>query len=208
MDKKIILLGYSGHAYSIIDAVYSCNNQIIGYCEPKEQQENPFEIKYLGRETQLELDQNKANTFIFPSVGDATLRAKLIEHIEKIQGKQLSIYHQNAHISKYAQIALSVFVSNGATINALAKIGKGTIINTGAIIEHECDIQENCHVGPGATLAGNVKLGKNTFIGANASVIQGISIGSNVTIGAGAVVIHDVPDNATYVGNPARKLEK
>ena len=34
-----------------------------------------------------------------------------------------------------------------------------------------------------------------------------LSIGNNSRIGANAVVIRDVPENMTYVGIPARKLE-
>lgn len=50
-------------------------------------------------------------------------------------------------------------------------------------------------------------IGKNVLIGANALVLGKITIGDNVKIGAGAVVLHDVPDNCTVVGNPARIIK-
>ncbi|HZW78021.1 MAG TPA: acetyltransferase, partial [Flavobacteriaceae bacterium] len=40
-----------------------------------------------------------------------------------------------------------------------------------------------------------------------ASIIPGVNIGKWCTIGAGAVILHDVPDGATVVGNPGRKLK-
>ena len=33
-------------------------------------------------------------------------------------------------------------------------------------------------------------------------------IGNNVVVGAGCVVVHDVPDNCTVVGNPARVVKQ
>ncbi len=208
MDKKIVLLGYSGHAYSVIDALRSMDVKILGYLDLKANPFNPYHLDYLGNENSIELSASlKANDF-FPSIGEGKLRAKIISFIENNGLSQTNTIHKTANVSKDVVLESSIFISNGAIINTLSTIKKGAIINTGAIIEHECNISEYAHVGPGAVLAGNVEIGQNTFIGANATVIQGINIGSNVTIGAGAVVIDDVPDNATYVGNPARKLEK
>ena len=47
-------------------------------------------------------------------------------------------------------------------------------------------------------------IGDNNFFGINCSVKQHLTIGSNCVIGMGAVVIHDVPDNTTVKGNPAK----
>ncbi|MEJ6589187.1 MAG: acetyltransferase [Crocinitomicaceae bacterium] len=208
MDKKIILLGYSGHSYSVIDAAHSCGQKIGGYCDLENNETNPFNLKYFGPESKLDNEAFNTDFTLFPSVGDGILRKKLISFIEKNKFHQTVIIHKSAHVSNRVEIESSVFISNGAIINTLSKIGKGTVINTGAIVEHECVIAEYCHIAPGAVLAGKVHIGANSFIGANATVIQGVQIGSNVTIGAGAVVLDDVPNGMTYIGNPARRLKK
>jgi acetyltransferase-like isoleucine patch superfamily enzyme len=43
-------------------------------------------------------------------------------------------------------------------------------------------------------------------IGSNVTILAGITVGERALIGAGAVVIHDVPDDATVVGNPGRVI--
>ncbi len=208
MDKKIILLGYSGHAYAVIDAAHSSNITIAGYCDKQLNKKNPFELEYLGTEDEERIEAMSSGCFVFPSVGDNHLRAKLLAEIEQKKWSQTNVIHHTSMISRYAKLDSSVFISNGAIINALATIGKGSIINTGAIIEHECLIQEYCHIAPGAVLAGDVVVGSKTFVGANATVKQGVKIGANVIIGAGAVVIEDIPDGMTYVGNPARNIKR
>lgn len=47
-------------------------------------------------------------------------------------------------------------------------------------------------------------IGNNVMIGAGACILNNVRIGRNVRIGANAVVTHDVPDNCTVVGVPAR----
>ncbi|PJE58671.1 MAG: dTDP-6-deoxy-3,4-keto-hexulose isomerase, partial [Candidatus Portnoybacteria bacterium CG10_big_fil_rev_8_21_14_0_10_40_22] len=42
----------------------------------------------------------------------------------------------------------------------------------------------------------------------NATILPGITIGKNALIGAGAVVTKNIPDNAVFVGNPAKELIK
>jgi UDP-2-acetamido-3-amino-2,3-dideoxy-glucuronate N-acetyltransferase len=45
-------------------------------------------------------------------------------------------------------------------------------------------------------------------IGVNASILPMRKVGAGARIGAGAVVTHDVPAGETWIGNPARKMEK
>lgn len=75
-------------------------------------------------------------------------------------------------------------------------------------IAHNAKIGRNTLIVAGAVIGGSVEIGENCFIGMNASIKQKVKIGNRVTIGAGAVVLKDVPDGETWVGNPAKKLEK
>ena len=48
MLDKFIILGYSGHAYSVIEGIQSNEQIILGYCESQKQKNNPFQsIKFL-----------------------------------------------------------------------------------------------------------------------------------------------------------------
>ena len=49
-----------------------------------------------------------------------------------------------------------------------------------------------------------VTIGSNAWIGSCAIILPGVTISDDAVIGAGAVVTHDVPPEATAVGNPAR----
>ncbi len=51
---------------------------------------------------------------------------------------------------------------------------------------------------------GIICIGRNSWIGQDAILLA--NIGENCTVGAGSVVYHEVADNTTVIGNPARKV--
>ena len=51
-----------------------------------------------------------------------------------------------------------------------------------------------------------IKVGNNVWIGGGSIINPGVTIGDNVIIGSGSVVTKDLPGNAIYAGNPAKKI--
>ena len=204
-SKDIHILGYSGHAYVVIDTALSNNLVVKSYFNQSKTSSNPYNLAYSGNENEVDIKSIVKLDYIFPGVGSNRIIEKLVEFIEQNNLKQTKLIATNASVSPFAKIEFSTFIAPLAIVNSMAKIGKGCIINSGAVIEHECKIGDFTHIAPRATLAGNVVVGKHVFIGANAVVKQGVIIGDNVIVGAGAVVINDIPSNETWVGNPARR---
>jgi len=200
--NEVIIIGYSGHAYVIVDAIFASGGTIKGYCDEAEKEVNPFGLNFLGNESASILSES--NWII--GIGDNLLREKINSKYKALK-PPISIVHPSAVIGAMSIIEDGVFVAANVTINPFVRIANGVIVNTGAIIEHECVIGEFSHIAPGAVLAGNVKVGNGSFVGANSVVKQGIKIGNNVIIGAGSVVLKDVPNDTTVVGNPARKIK-
>lgn len=207
-DKKLVLLGYSGHAYVAADIALLMGYQMGGYFDQQESQNNPFQIQYLGSEKDVDLSGFSKNHVFFPAVGDNQVRQKLFQVMELNACLQTKLIHPKAVVSAIACVADSSLVAASAVINPLAAIGRGCIINTAAVIEHECQIEDFVHIAPGAVLAGRVSVGHGTFVGAGAVVKQGVKIGQNVVVGAGAVVLSDIPDGETWVGMPASFVKK
>ncbi len=82
------------------------------------------------------------------------------------------------------------------------------IVMIDSAIAHNATIEENSLVIAHAMVAGSVKVGKNTWVAPGALIKNGLDIGDNVFIGLGAVVIKNIPDNETWIGNPAKPLIK
>lgn len=205
---NIIIIGFSGHSYVVIDCLKSQKHTISMYCDIEQKKEKDYKLKFIGHETsQKALEVIKNNNF-FVSIGENKLRKNIYcELKEVVNYHPINAIHKQSIVSPRAEIGNGVLISPGAIINSHAKIGNGVICNTSSIIEHEVIIDDFAHISPGATICGNVIVGENTFVGANSIIKEGVNIGRNVTIGAGTVVISDIKDGATFVGNPARPIK-
>jgi len=114
--------------------------------------------------------------------------------------------------------------AGGVVIEAHVEIGAGTCVDRAVIghtligegskldnlvhCAHGVKIGKHCLIVAGAVIGGSTEIGDNCYIGMGALIKNKLKIGKNVTIGMGAVVLRDVPEGETWVGNPARKLEK
>jgi sugar O-acyltransferase (sialic acid O-acetyltransferase NeuD family) len=204
LDRKVILIGYSGHAYVVAETCLENGFDVIGYSDKDKSDFNPYDLPYLGFEKNDDfIGWQKGVSFVL-GIGDNTLRQN-IAHLIEIKGKSVeTIIHKTAIISKNAMVGSGSFINKNVVINTLAKVGKNALLNTGCIIEHECVLADAVHIAPGAVLAGNVYVGERTFVGANAVIKQGIVVGKDVVIGAGTVVLNNIPDGKRVVGNPGR----
>jgi len=53
-----------------------------------------------------------------------------------------------------------------------------------------------------------IEIGDNVWLGAGVRILDGVRIGRNAIVGAGSVVTHDVAENSTVGGVPARLIEQ
>ncbi len=121
-------------------------------------------------------------------------------------------YFSARAISQGARLITGIEIHPGATI------GKGFFIDhgTGVVIGETAEIGDHCTLYQGVTLGGTGKdvgkrhptLGDNVMVGAGAKVLGPVKIGSGSKIAAGAVVLHEVPENSTAVGIPAKVVRR
>ena len=206
--NQLVVLGYSGHAFVVIEVAQSMGIETIGYLDFNQSDNNPYKLHYLGKEVEFNNQEIIQNTIFFPAVGNNEIRKKMLGLVRANSWKETKLLDKSAQISNSAQIGQSTLVCPRVVINSQANIGEGCIINTGAIIEHEVKIGNYSHIAPGAILLGDCIIGDNCQIGAGAIIKQGITISDHAIVGAGAVVLNSISENQTWVGNPAKQLIK
>lgn len=206
MYDKIAIIGYSGHAYVVLDAAIKNGVNIRYYCEKNRTNNNPYSLDYLGFESDKAFKGwNNDYAFVL-GIGDNKLRHRIGLKVLEKKRELLSVIHPSASLSDQISLGKGIFIARQVSVNALAEIGDFCILNTGCVVEHECVVKNGVHIAPGAVLAGNVEIGENTFVGANAVIKQGVKIGANSIIGAGTVVLKDIGDNKKVVGNPGKEI--
>ena len=118
-----------------------------------------------------------------------------------------------------SEIPESCTVHKGVFIGKNVKIGERVKIQADAFIPDGVTLEDDVFIGPKASFAndkyppsnGNWVTSlvcKGASIGINATILPVITIGVGSVVGGGAVVTKDIPDGETWVGNPAKKLNK
>ncbi len=200
--EKIVILGYGGHAKSVIDSIIAGHTyDVAGYTDLENKRSDI--VPYLGTDSclkQIFLEGVHNAAFGMGFMGKPFTRKKLYEWVKEIGFNLPVILDPSAIVSVDTQIGEGTFVGKRAVVNAGTRIGKMCIINTGAVVEHENTIGDNTHIAVGAVLCGNVRVGENCLIGANSTILQELTIGSNSIIGGGSIVLGNVENNVTRYG--------
>ncbi len=126
-------------------------------------------------------------------------------------------YKHNMHffaryISQKSARKTNIEIHPGATIGRRFFIDHGT----GVVIGETAVIGDDVTIYQGVTLGGTGKdigkrhptVGSGVMIGAGAKVLGPFRVGDNSKIAAGSLVLHEIPDNCTAVGAPARVVKR
>lgn len=202
----LIIIGAGGFAKSVVDSIEQSKYSIIGFIDDYKTDKEHLGYPILGKN--IDCIENPNGFFYFVAIGNNEKRTKWFNELKSLNLNVISIIDKSAIVSQHATLGEGCFVGKMAVVNSKAIVGDNCIINTRALVEHGCNIGNNVNVSTNTVLNGDVKVNDNSFIGSS-SVINGqISIGKNVLIGSGTVVIHDIDDNSTAVGVPARIIKK
>ena len=109
-------------------------------------------------------------------------------------------------LGDYVEVGSNTCIDRGALSDTT--IGDYTKINNLCHIAHNNKIGKNVTITGCVNISGSNVIDDNVWIAPNSSVRGWVHIGEGSTIGMGAVVVKDIPAHETWVGNPARKLEK
>lgn len=204
---KLLIIGASGHGKVIADIALKMNEwKDIEFLDDDESIKSSMGIDVMGKSSDVSKYIKSYDIFI--AIGNNITREKIQEELES-QGASIPVLiHPMAVIGEQVEFGTGTAIMAGVVINCCSKIGKGCIINTGASIDHDNHIEDYVHISPGVHTAGTVRIGKGTWLGVGSNVSNNLNITSGCKVGAGAVVVKDITEPGTYVGVPARKIDK
>ncbi len=203
MNNKLIILGFGGHARSVLDLAVKCGYKDILFVDENANDDESFQGFLVLREIDFGIFRQAD---FFSASGNSKIRAKNNLSLCEKGLNIATLISPLAHIGLGAEVAQGSFIGCFSYIGPGAKIGQGSIVNTAAVVEHESVVGAYSHVSINSSIAGRSRLGAHSMLGAGSVVIDGINICDDVMIGAGAVVCSNIFSPGTYVGVPAKQI--
>lgn len=202
--KKIVIIGASGHGKVVADIATLNGYDEIFFLDDNE------ETKVCGRYPVVGTS-DLINDFccdFFVAIGNSKVRERVFEKLLRAQKSIATLIHPKAVIGEDVSIGEGTVIMAGAVVNPCSVIGTGCIVNTCSSVDHDNVIGDFVHISVGSHLAGTVKIGNHTWVGVGATISNNIQITGDCMIGAGAVVVKDINESGTYIGVPAKKMDR
>jgi sugar O-acyltransferase (sialic acid O-acetyltransferase NeuD family) len=207
--RKLLLIGSSGHASVLVDAVELADTHlVVGYLDDTVTR-GTIRRGYPvlgGLSDAANVCGDKLIEDLAVAIGDNWWRRKIYCDLAR-ECPQLDfpvIRHPSAVVARSAKVGKGTVIFAGSHVGPESRVGELCILNTGSSIDHECTLHNFSSIAPGAFTGGHVEIGECSAIGVGVSISDRISIGRHAVIGTGAVVVRNIPDLVVAYGNPAR----
>lgn len=209
--KDIVVIGSSGHAKVVIDAV--CREgryQIVGLLDRyRSIGEKTSGHRVLGAEDDLPVIASRLGLQgVLIAIGDNAARATVATHVRAIcpQLPFVTAIHPRASVGADVVIAEGTVVMAGAVVNTGASVGRFCILNTNCSLDHDSVLDDYASLAPNVATGGRCRIGKGAAIGMGTVIVQGVTVGEHTVIGAASLVMRDVESLVVAYGTPAKKV--
>jgi sugar O-acyltransferase (sialic acid O-acetyltransferase NeuD family) len=209
--RNILVIGSSGHARVIIDAIERQDQfRIAGVIDTfKPVGHSCLGYRVLGDELRLPdiIRGHNIHGGVI-AIGDNWVRHQVADRIRcAVPGFEfMTVIHPSAQVAHSARVAAGTVVMPGAIISANADVGEFCIVNTKASLDHDGVMGAFSSFAPAVTAGGEVTVKPFAAVLLGANIIHTISIGEHSVVGAGSLVLRDVPDRVVAYGLPARVI--
>lgn len=212
--KKLVIVGAGGFGREIAwqiqkNKFVKYNYDILGFVDDDENKINTYVNGYKVIGNLDWLLQYEDFISVVVCIADVNIRKKIIQALKKNPKIDFPvIVCEDVSVADSAFIGEGTIICEHSLISTNTNIGKYCIVDYHCSIGHDVVIKDLVTIYPGSNIAGNILIGELVEIGSGVQIIQGKNICSKAVIGAGSVVVRNIVEGCTYVGVPAKKIDK
>jgi acetyltransferase EpsM len=191
---KKVLIGNGGHAREVMAQM---GLKLDRFVDDQYVDDDTFPLSQLNPEEHV----------VMIAVADSRDRFDIFQRLPR--GIQFFTFvHPTALIMDKVEIGEGSFIGAYSILTTNIKIGSHAILNRGNHIGHDSKIGTFFSAMPGAIVSGNVTIYDLVYMGNNSSIREKLSVHSLSTIGMNSAVVKNIEYPGTYVGCPAKIIEK
>jgi sugar O-acyltransferase (sialic acid O-acetyltransferase NeuD family) len=209
----LVIVGAGGHGREVLDVVVACildgaPYEFLGFLDDGEPDVGllaALGVELLGTVDDL---SRLGPVAVLLGLGVPVVRRELAQRLGRAPLEPPALVHPLASVGSRCTLGPGTIVAAGARLTTNITTGAHCYVGPNATVGHDCVLRRYATIYPGAAVSGNVRIGEAATVGAGASVRQGLTLGEACIVGLGAAVVRSVPDDATVVGSPAKRLRR
>ena len=201
-SPRLVVIGSSGHAQSVLEAADSAGFVVDGTISTEN---SDGDIGFASLISALH-DVDIVTTALALGHGVNHVRFRAFEEVLSVfpQAQFPPIVHSSAWVSPTASLGRGAVVLAQASVGSGSTLGAGALINTGASLDHDSTLSDFASLGPGSRTGGNTLIGPRTMLGLQAGILERRTIGEDSVVGAHSLVIENIPPLSVAIGTPCR----
>jgi sugar O-acyltransferase (sialic acid O-acetyltransferase NeuD family) len=204
---ELIVVGTGGLAREFTSAFAGDAGgvRIVGYSSTNQTEHAEFGLP--GTLFQGDISPQRVGTAnVVIAIGDPAVRQAIHERLKALGFVFPSLVHPSSVVSDRARLEEGVVVSPQCVVSPHVTLKALSYLNFCCGIGHDATVGRYVQINPGSQLGGFSVVGDATLIGSGSTILQNVTIGTRATVASGSVVFSEVPDGATVMGNPARRM--
>lgn len=210
--QPLVLVGGSGHASDVLQAVEAVNSvrltyQVVGVLDDADVEPGRFAGRSVNQIGTI-ADLPAIDAAYVLCLGWPWTRAVVAQSIGGIGSPASPIVHPSADVGIGVELGPGTVVLGHSHLSPFVRLGAHAFVSYNASVGHETAFGDHLSVMPNAAVSGDVAGGHRVLVGTGAVVREGLRLGDDVRIGAGAAVVADVESGLTVVGVPARPVRR
>lgn len=204
MARRLYIIGTGGFAKEVLCLARDCGEHTVAAFLGQEEGKDILGVPVRP----ISSYRPSIGDEVIVAVGSPSLRRKIINSELPTDTVFATLIHPSVVMSEWVEIGIGSVICAGSILTCDIRLGDFSQINLNTTIGHDVNAGHYFTTAPGVHISGNVSVGDCVYVGTNATVIEKITINDDITIGANACVVKDLLEPGTYVGVPAKKLER
>ena len=211
MPESLILIAAGGLAREVMDAVEAGGQFVVEALlddDPTRQGTTVRGVPIVGP-PESSLDHPDAQLVV--CAGSGLARSTIVARLTAIgvePGRYASIRHPSVAVPASCSVGGGTILLANVVLTADVTLGRHVVAMPHAVFTHDDRADDCATICAGVSLGGDVRLGRASYLGMNSSVREHCVVGDNTVLGMGSALLQDLPDDQTWVGTPARPINR
>ncbi len=194
--RQVFIIGDGGFAREVAAWAEDAAFEVLGLVGPDFQQE------LIER-----ADRDRLRLSVILGLGKPSAKQAAVEALGP-RFSYPSLIHPKAVAGPRSTAKDGLILCPGSVITTDVACGRFVTLNLNCTVGHDVVLEDFCSLMPGVAVSGHCRIGRGAYLGAGSTVLERVEMGQETILGAGAVLTKPLPPGETWVGVPAKRIQR